>query len=94
MDFGWHGEADIAAAIDFLTRQPSVDTDRIVVVGLSMGAEEAIGAIGVDSRIAAVVAEGASARTDEDKTWLVDVYLWRGQVLDRRLFEADIFSGN
>lgn len=80
MDFGWHGEADIAAAIDFLTSQPEVDPDSIVVVGLSMGGEEAIGAIGADSRIAAVVAEGASARNEADKAWLADVYGWRGWV--------------
>lgn len=80
MDFGWHGETDIAAAVDFLTSQPEVNPDSIVVVGLSMGGEEAIGAIGADSRIAAVVAEGASARTEADKAWLADVYGWRGWV--------------
>jgi pimeloyl-ACP methyl ester carboxylesterase len=80
MEFGWHGNADIAAAIDFLTTQPEVDPDRIVVVGLSMGGEEAIGAVAADGRIAAVVAEGASARTEADKAWLADVYGWRGWV--------------
>jgi len=80
MDFGWYGEADIAAAIDFLTAQPEVDPDRIVLVGLSMGGEEAIGAVAADGRIAAVVAEGASARTEADKAWLADVYGWRGWV--------------
>ena len=80
MDFGWHGDADIAAAIDFLSTQPEVDPDRIVVVGLSMGGEEAIGAVAADGRIAAVVAEGASARTEADKAWLAEVYGWRGSV--------------
>jgi len=80
MDFGWHGDADIAAAIDFLTTQPEVDPDRIVVVGLSMGGEEAIGAVAADGRVAAVVAEGASARTEADKAWLADTYGWRGWV--------------
>ena len=80
MEFGWHGNADIAAAIDFLTTQPEVDPDRIVVVGLSMGGEEAMGAVAADGRIAAVVAEGASARTEADKAWLADVYGWRGWV--------------
>jgi hypothetical protein len=45
-----------------------------------MGGEEAVGAIGADPRIAAVVAEGASARTEEDKTWLSDAYGWRGRL--------------
>jgi pimeloyl-ACP methyl ester carboxylesterase len=80
MDFGWHGDADTAAAVDFLVGQPEVDVDRIAVLGMSMGGEEAIGAAGSDERIAAVVAEGATARTDRDKTWLIDAYGWRGRV--------------
>jgi pimeloyl-ACP methyl ester carboxylesterase len=80
MDFGWHGDADTAAALDFLVGQPEVDVDRIAVLGMSMGGEEAIGAAGSDERIAAVVAEGATARTDQDKTWLIDAHGWRGRV--------------
>jgi pimeloyl-ACP methyl ester carboxylesterase len=80
MDFGWHGDADTAAAVDFLVGQPAVDADRIAVVGMSMGGEEAIGAAASDGRIAVVVAEGATARTDADKTWLIDAYGWRGRV--------------
>ncbi|HEX6220647.1 MAG TPA: alpha/beta fold hydrolase [Acidimicrobiia bacterium] len=80
MDFGWYGDVDLEAAVSFLTGQPEVDPDRIAVVGLSMGGEEAIGAAGSDSRIAAVVAEGATARTDSDKQWLVDEYGWRGWI--------------
>ena len=45
-----------------------------------MGGEEAIGAIGDDPRIAAVVAEGATARTSADTSWMPDVYGWRGSV--------------
>ena len=78
MDFGWFGDRDIGAAVDFLLSRPEVDPVRIVVVGLSMGGEEAIGAAGSDSRIAAVVAEGSTARTDADKIWLADEYGWRG----------------
>jgi pimeloyl-ACP methyl ester carboxylesterase len=80
MDFGWYGDEDIAAAITFLSRQPEVDDSRIGVVGMSMGGEEAIGAIGSDDRIRAVVAEGATARTDADKAWLEDEYGWRGWI--------------
>ena len=43
--------------------------EKVAVVGMSMGGEEAIGAIGADQRIAAVIAEGATARTDLDKGW-------------------------
>ena len=86
MDFGWYGDHDIEAAVSFLADQPGVDPDRIGVVGLSMGGEEAIGAAADDPRIGAVVAEGATARTDGDKTWLADEYGLQGQVqlgLDR-----------
>lgn len=80
MDFGWNGDADIAAAVTFLQSLPDVDPHRIGVIGLSMGGEEAIGAIAADRRIDAVVAEGATARTHEDKRWLSEVYGWRGSV--------------
>lgn len=80
MDFGWYGELDIVGAVAFLVQQRDVDPGRIAVVGMSMGGEEAIGAIGIDPRIAAVVAEGATARTSTDKTWMPDVYGWRGSV--------------
>jgi pimeloyl-ACP methyl ester carboxylesterase len=42
MDFGWYGDTDIGAAVTFLAAQPDVDPDRIAVVGLSMGGEEAL----------------------------------------------------
>lgn len=71
MDFGWYGERDIAAAVDWLQRQPDVRAGRIGLLGLSMGGEEAIGAAGADPRIRAVVAEGVTGRTAADKAdWL------------------------
>jgi fermentation-respiration switch protein FrsA (DUF1100 family) len=86
MDFGWNGEGDIAAAIDYLATRPDVDPTRIGVVGLSMGGEEAIGALAADDRIRAVVAEGATGRTSADKSWLSDEFGVRGwlqEQLDR-----------
>lgn len=80
MDFGWYGDVDIRAAIDFLVTRPEVDPEAIGVVGMSMGGEEAIGAIGADHRIAAAVAEGATARTDADKIWFTEVYGTRGRL--------------
>jgi len=80
MEFGWYGDLDIAAAVTFLRGQPDVDSDRIAVLGLSMGGEEAIGAAAAEPRIAVVVAEGATARTAADKAWFADVYGWRGRV--------------
>jgi dienelactone hydrolase len=71
MDLGWWGELDVQGAVAFLLARPEVDPERIGVVGLSMGGEEAIGAAAVTPAVAAVVAEGASQRTDADKdAWL------------------------
>jgi pimeloyl-ACP methyl ester carboxylesterase len=71
MDLGWHGDADVRAALDFLDGRDGVDPDRIGVLGLSMGGEEAIGAAAADPRVRAVVAEGATGRTAADKdAWL------------------------
>jgi pimeloyl-ACP methyl ester carboxylesterase len=80
MDFGWHGESDIDAAVTFLLAQSGVDSNQVAVIGLSMGGEEAIAAAGADPRIRAVVAEGALARSDLDKAWLPDVYGLRGVI--------------
>lgn len=82
MDFGWWGDADIAAGLDHLAARPDVDDDRLGLFGLSMGGEEAIGAA-TDPRVRAVVAEGATARRAADKDWLSDVHGWRGAVQER-----------
>jgi len=80
MDFGWYGDPDIEGAVSFLVEQPEVDPKRIAAIGLSMGGEEAIGAMAADSRLAAVVAEGATNRTDADKAWLGEVFGFRGRI--------------
>jgi uncharacterized protein len=67
MDAGWYGDRDITAAVAFLQHQPGVNPNRIGVLGLSMGGEEAIGAAAADPAIRAVVAEGATHRTAADK---------------------------
>jgi uncharacterized protein len=80
MDFGWYGDTDINAAVTFLLNHPEVDPQKIAVIGLSMGGEEAVGAIATNTHIAAVVAEGATARSEKDKTWYRDVYGFRGSI--------------
>ena len=80
MELGWFGDSDTRAAVDYLTTRVDVDAGRIAVVGLSMGGEEAIGAAGVDTRIKAVVAEGATGRTAADKAWLVEEFGFAGGV--------------
>ena len=97
MDFGWYGDKDISAALDYLSTRPEVDIEKVAVVGMSMGGEEAIGAIGSDRRIAAVIAEGATARTDLDKGWLREVYGARGWIQLKlewlQYAFTDLFSG-
>lgn len=88
MDLGWHGEDDIAVAVRFLRGRPEVEAGRIGAVGLSMGGEEALGALGADIPLAAVVAEGATGRVAADHAWLDETFGWRGrvqQVLERAI---------
>ena len=78
MDFGWHGDRDIAAATAYLARRPDVDAHRIGAVGMSMGGEEALGATATNDALRAVVAEGATTRAAADEAWLSDRYGLRG----------------
>jgi dipeptidyl aminopeptidase/acylaminoacyl peptidase len=79
MEFGWYGERDVAAALDFLDDQSELSPDRLGVVGLSMGGEGAIGAAGADPRVRVVVAEGATHRVAADKAYLSE-YGVRGDI--------------
>jgi dienelactone hydrolase len=83
MDFGWYGDADIAAATQFLAGRDDVDPGRIGAVGSSMGGEEAIGASGSNALLRAVVAEGATARVAADEDWLSDRFGVRGLVQEQ-----------
>jgi fermentation-respiration switch protein FrsA (DUF1100 family) len=83
MDFGWHGDGDIAAATAWLEGRPDVDPDRIGAFGSSMGGEEALGASGSNETLRAVVAEGATARVAGDEGWLSDQYGVRGALTER-----------
>lgn len=83
MDFGWYGDLDIAAGTEYLRSRDEVGPDRIGVVGMSMGGEEAIGATANNPTIDAVIAEGATGRTAADKSWLSDEYGWRGAVQEQ-----------
>jgi pimeloyl-ACP methyl ester carboxylesterase len=69
MDLGWYGDLDLRGAVDFVLDQDGVE--HVGLLGLSMGAEQAIGFAAADPRIEAVVAEGATGRTAADKAaWL------------------------
>ena len=82
MDWGWSRETDVAGAVTYLADRADVDAGRIAVVGLSMGGEQAIGAVGADERVRAVVAEGVTGRGAADLHWLPSVYGWRGSVAE------------
>ena len=62
---GWTWYRDIQSALDFLEEQ-GIKGRRIGALGLSTGAEAALETAGRDERIAAVVAEGAQARTIDE----------------------------
>jgi fermentation-respiration switch protein FrsA (DUF1100 family) len=69
--FGWGGDKDIKAAIAFLQRRSDVDPGRIGGIGRSVGGELMLEAAAETDQLAAVVSEGAGARTysedmDED----------------------------
>jgi uncharacterized protein len=91
MEFGWYGDLDIDAAVSFLEGR----ADRVGVVGLSMGGEEAVGAMGSDPRIAAVVGEGVTGRTLDDHAWMPrHVGGWVQRGLEWVMYGvADLLSG-
>lgn len=81
-DFGWYGDQDIGGAVDWLDARSDVSGGRVAVLGESMGGEEAIGAIGADTRIRAVVAEGVTGRVTADRAFLphdVSGYMMRAE---------------
>ena len=67
MLWGWWGELDVAAGVDFLAARSDVVEGRIGAIGMSVGGEQVVAAAGVDPRIRAVVAEGVSARGARDE---------------------------
>jgi dienelactone hydrolase len=61
--WGWRGTKDIAAAVRFLERRPDVEPGRIGGIGLSVGGEMMLEEAARNPKLAAVVSEGAGART-------------------------------
>jgi uncharacterized protein len=61
--YGWGGDADLKAAVDFLARRGDVDPQRIGGLGLSVGGEMLLETAAEDTRLRAVVSEGASVRS-------------------------------
>jgi MYXO-CTERM domain-containing protein len=61
--WGWGGDADVKAAIAYLKTRPDVDLERIGGIGLSVGGEMMIETAAETDELAAVVSEGAGARS-------------------------------
>jgi uncharacterized protein len=61
--FGWGGDRDIEAAIAYLQSRDDVDPERIGGIGLSVGGELMLETAAGTDQLAAVVSEGAGART-------------------------------
>jgi uncharacterized protein len=61
--WGWGGDEDVKAAIRYLQRRPDVDPDRIGGIGLSVGGEMLLETAAETDDLAAVVSEGAGARS-------------------------------
>ena len=65
--WGWGGERDIHAAVDFLQHRPDVDPARIGGIGFSVGGEMMLQAAAENEGLAAVVSEGAGTRSIKEE---------------------------
>ncbi len=92
--FGWGGEKDINAAVDFLKTRPDVDPDRIGAIGFSVGGEMLLEAAAKNKALAAVVSEGAGTRTfHEDVREVSGPELWMGYpILAAKTAATALFS--
>jgi predicted acyl esterase len=65
--YGWTWTADVRAAVGYVAAQPDVTPGRVAALGLSTGADVLIEAAADPSTgLAAVVADGATARSEAD----------------------------
>jgi len=64
--FGWDGDRDLDAAVEYLRARPDVDPDRIGGIGLSVGGEMLIRAAAGSEALKAVVVEGATGQSVRD----------------------------
>ncbi|HEX8102469.1 MAG TPA: alpha/beta fold hydrolase [Solirubrobacteraceae bacterium] len=75
--FGWDWPKDVEGALAFLRSRRDVDDGRIGAIGLSTGADVLIQVAARDKAIAALVADGATARSTADIDFTPDTaYFW------------------
>jgi fermentation-respiration switch protein FrsA (DUF1100 family) len=67
---GWTWQADVSAALDFLSHRKDVDSGRIGGLGLSTGADVLLEAAAKDPRLKAVVLDGSTSRSLADVSHL------------------------
>lgn len=67
---GWTWQADVSAALDFLSQRKDVDPGRIGGLGLSTGADVLLEASAKDPRLKAVVLDGSTTRSLADVSHL------------------------
>jgi hypothetical protein len=70
--FGWKGERDVRAAVEFLRSRPDVDPQRIGGIGLSVGGEMMMEAAAESDGLAALVSEGAGIRSIRESLAIPD----------------------
>jgi fermentation-respiration switch protein FrsA (DUF1100 family) len=70
--FGWEGERDVHAAVEFLQQRADVDPDRIGGIGLSVGGEMMIEAAAESKELKAVVSDGAGIRSIRESLAVAD----------------------
>ena len=64
--FGWKGDRDLDAALDYLRGRPDVDPERIGGIGLSVGGEMLIHAAAHSDSLKAIVSEGSTGQSIRD----------------------------
>ena len=74
--FGWGGDADLKAAVDFLADRPDVDPGRIGAIGFSVGGEMLLETAAEIPGLSAVVSEGAGIRSIRERLRAADATTW------------------
>jgi hypothetical protein len=91
--FGWGGDRDAAAAVDYLRSRPEVDDDRIAGIGLSVGGEMMLDlAAKPDDGLAAVISEGAGTRSWAEERETPDGNLLGAPSLITKTVAVSLFS--
>jgi uncharacterized protein len=86
--FGWGGNYDITAAVDFLRARPEVEPERIGGIGFSVGGEMLLQYAAESTSLAAVVSEGAGSRSIKESLEL------SGGMRVAELASAPVMSGS